>query len=238
MKHHDRLFALIVLPILFHCFATIAAYADDWVAERLRGSVLVFQGKEWVALQRGDIVSDDSYIKTLGDGRVMFARGAETIDMSARSMIQIIDRNGEKFTNVHQHYGQIAVEAEKRDVKHFGILTPHLAAVVKGTIFVVKSTRAGASVSVDRGQVSVADPDTGTHVEITAGQSTTVDPSGRFEVAATDDAPLPVIRDANGVAVHGNPDRDSRGKGNADGNGNSNAGGNGSGNAGGNGKKS
>jgi hypothetical protein len=203
------------------------------VAERLRGSVLVLQGEEWVALQRGDIVSDDSYIKTLGNGRVTFARSAETIEVSGHSMIQIIDRDGEKFTNVHQHYGQIAVEAEKRDVKHFGVLTPYMAAVVKGTEFVVKSTSAGASVSVDRGQVSVADPDTGTNVDITPGQSTTVDPAGRFAVAATGGAPLPVIRDAAGVAVDG--DAAGNGNGKAGGNGNGNAGGNGNGNAGGNG---
>ncbi|MVT00976.1 FecR domain-containing protein [Devosia marina] len=234
----------IALPILFHCFANTVAYADDWVAERLRGSVLVLQEKDWAPLQRGDIVSDDSYIKTLGNGRVTLTRGAEAIDVSGHSMIQIIDRNGEKFTNVHQHYGQIAVEAEKRDVKHFGILTLYLAAVVKGTEFVVRSTSAGASVSLDRGQVSVEDPNTGTYVEITPGQSTTVDPSGRFEVAATGGATLPVIRNADGNAVNGKPDRDSRGNGkanaggNGNGHGNSNAGGNNNGNTGGNGSGS
>ena len=44
------------------------AIADDWVAEKLRGSVLAFEAGEWVPLHRGDIVSDDRYVKTLGDG--------------------------------------------------------------------------------------------------------------------------------------------------------------------------
>lgn len=175
--------------------------ADDWVAERLRGSVLAFEDGQWVPLQRGDVISDDRYIKTLGNGRVQFKRGAETIDLAGHTMVQILDRDGQQFTNVHQHYGQVAVEAEKRDVNHFAVVTPHVASIVKGTQFVVRSGSSGASVSVDRGQVNVADPKSGTSVDITPGQSASVDSVGIFSVSATGDAELPVIQNSAGEVI-------------------------------------
>lgn len=175
--------------------------ADDWVAERLRGSVLALEDGQWVPLQRGDVVSDDRYIKTLGNGRVQFTRGAETIDLAGHTMVQILDRDGQQFTNVHQHYGQVAVEAERRDVNHFAVVTPHMASIVKGTQFVVRSGSTGASVSVDRGQVNVADPKSGTSVDITPGQSASVDPTGSFTVSATGDAELPLIRNSAGQVI-------------------------------------
>jgi hypothetical protein len=234
--------------------------ADDWVAERLSGTVLLYQQGEWVPLQRGDIVSDDSHIKTLGNGRVEFVRGAERISVAGQTMIQILDRDGEKFTNVHQHYGEVAVEAEKRNVNHFGISTPYLATVVKGTEFVVKSGSTGASVSVDRGQVSVSQPGTGLNADITPGQSAGVGSTGHFVVSSAPGAELPIVRDAGGTAitapgkVHANApigdeptaesapgDRNGNagmngnggasGDGSAAGNGHGNAGGNGNGNA-------
>ena len=167
--------------------------ADDWVAERLRGSVLILKGGEWAALQRGDVVSDDSYIKTLGNGRVEFTRGAEMIALAGHTMIQIIDGNRAKFTNVHQHYGQVTVEAEKKDVNHFAVLSPFVAAIVKGTQFTVRSGASGASVSVDRGTVGVTDPVSGSSVEISPGQGASIDPNGHFHVTAANGAELPVI---------------------------------------------
>ena len=167
--------------------------ADDWVAERLRGSVLILKGGEWTALQRGDVVSDDSYVKTLGNGRVEFTRGAETIALAGHTMIQIIDGNRAKFTNVHQHYGQVTVEAERKDVNHFAVLSPYVAAIVKGTQFTVRSGASGASVSVDRGTVGVTDQVSGSSVEISPGQGASIDPSGQFHVTAANGAELPVV---------------------------------------------
>lgn len=179
--------------------------ADDWVAERLRGSVLTYEAGQWLPLMRGDVVSDDRYIKTLGNGRVQFRRGDETIALGGHTMVQILDRSGQQFTNVHQHYGQVAVEAEKRDLTHFAVVTPHLVTVVKGTIFTVYSGHANATVSVERGQVNVSDPDSGTNVDIAPGQGVSVDPYGRFDVTAQDGGALPVVHDAGGAAIGHEP---------------------------------
>lgn len=215
------------------------AIADDWVAERLRGTVLIYQQGEWLPLERGDVVSDQSHIKTLGNGGVEFVRGAERINVAAHTMIQILDRDGDRFTNVHQHYGEIAVEAERRDVNHFGILTPYLATVVKGTEFVVKSGSRGASVSVDRGQVSVSQPGTGLNADIIPGQFAGVGSNGHFAVSSVPGAELPIVRDAGGTAIAGaaqvSADATTAGEATAEsapGNRNGNAGMSGNGNAG------
>ena len=51
--------------------------------------------------------------------------------------------------------GEIEFDVEKRHVKHFAVKTPFLAAVVKGTHFVVRAGADGDSVAVERGIVEV-----------------------------------------------------------------------------------
>lgn len=191
MKNHLRSAA--VAGVILTLSVATPLLADDWVADRLRGSVLILKGGEWTALQRGDVVSDDSYIKTLGNGRVEFTRGAETIALAGHTMIQIIDGNRAKFTNVHQHYGQVTVEAERKDVNHFAVLSPYVAAIVKGTLFTVRSGASGASVSADRGTVGVADPVSGSSVEISPGQGASISPNGQLHVTAANGVELPVV---------------------------------------------
>ena len=89
-------------------FAT-AALADDWQAARLRGEVLVSRGDAWVRLNRGDIVSDSSVIRTMQDGNVEFARDNEVIAVGPNTQIQIFDRVGQRFTTVRQFFGAISV---------------------------------------------------------------------------------------------------------------------------------
>ncbi|WP_269468144.1 FecR domain-containing protein [Devosia ureilytica] len=182
--------------------------ADDWVAERLRGSVLILKGDQWAPLERGDVVSDASYVKTLGNGRVEFTRGDEKVEMAGHTMIQIIDGTRSKFTNVHQHYGTVTVEAEKRNVNHFAVVTPLVAAIVKGTQFVVQIGSAGASVSVDRGTVGVSDPRSGNSTEISPGQGASVSPSGQFKVTSEAGVELPLIRQS-GPGVRATEQSDS-----------------------------
>lgn len=212
MKSQQSTFAILLTALA----ATIAtpSFADDWVAERLRGSVLILNDGAWTELKRGDVVSDDSYIKTLGNGRVDFTRGAERIEMAGHTMIQIIDGSRAKFTNVHQHYGQVAVEAEKKDVNHFAVVTPYLAAIVKGTQFVVKSGSTGGSVSVDRGTVGVSDPITGNSTEVSPGQGASVDPRGNFTVSAEAGVALPKVQN---IAPVRNPNSGNNAGGNNNG---------------------
>ena len=159
---------------------TSVALADDWKAVRLRGDVFVYRDG-WVKLERGDVVADDSIIRTLGRGRVSFERGAETIDLLPNSQIRIVDQTGRKFTTVMSDYGGVEIDAEALNVEHFSVATPFLAAVVKGTHFSVTSDGNGSEVSVERGRVLVEDSSSHDTVTIVAGQTASTEPSGSSE---------------------------------------------------------
>jgi hypothetical protein len=179
------------------------ALADDWTAQQLRGQVLQLVAKQWQPLNRGDVVPDDRVIRTLGFGRVTFTRGGETIELGPNTQIQIHDRGGSKpFTTVTQYFGSVGVEAEVENVQHFAVDTPFLAAVVKGTKFVVTASKTGASVSVTRGHVAVDDNANHQHVTIGVGQSATIDAGktgGNLAVAGS--GVLPVVLDKTGKPV-------------------------------------
>lgn len=231
-----------------------ASFADDWTAVRLRGQVLVYNDG-WVKLERGDVVSDDSIIRTLTRGRVSFVRGAETIDLLPDSQIRIVDQTGRKFTTVMSDYGTVEIEAEVQNVEHFAVATPFLAAVVKGTSFSVSSTDVGSQVSVKRGRVLVQDGSSRDSVTIVAGQTASSSSSDAGEpliVTETASSPAspgagpttaPKTAPANpgndngnpGNSGDPNPGKANNGNNGDPGNGNDNPGNNGNGNPGNNG---
>lgn len=150
------------------------ALADDWMVDRLRGEVLVMTHGAWAPLQRGDIVSDSSRIRSAEGSRVTFTRGAEAIELDGATEIRIFDQQGERMTTVMQAYGSVTVEAERLQIQHFSIQTPFLAAIVKGTRFTVRSDDSQSSVDVARGLVQVQDYTHGVATDIAPGQSAVV----------------------------------------------------------------
>lgn len=236
----------------------VPAFADDWVAVKQRGTVQVLVDGAWEKLGRGGVVSDERIIRTLWGGRVTLQRGDEIIDLGADTQVRIVDRAGRKFTTVMQDFGTVSVEAEVREVQHFAVQTPHLAAVVKGTRFTVRSDTHSAEVEVERGRVAVKDSDTHQSTTVTAGQAVSTSDTTPLVVSGRGD--LPAVFGVNGKAVaasvHKATDRAAASRdaakearegrsenANSGNSANSNSGGNGSGNSGsdnsggGNGKK-
>ena len=129
---------LLVLAALALITMASAATADTWTAVRLRGAVLQLVAGVWQPVHRNDVVPDETLIRTLNNGYVDFARGAETVSLGPTTQIQIFDKGGAKpFTTVQQSFGTVTVDAEVKNVQHFAVETPYLAAVVKGTKFIV-----------------------------------------------------------------------------------------------------
>ena len=142
--------------------------ADDWTAVRLRGGVFALENGAWTQLVRGSVVPDDRVIKSAPGGRITLVRGAETIELGPDTTAQISDKSG--FTTVYNHEGTVGIDAEARNVQHFAVQTPFLAAVVKGTAFTVQSNARASTVSVARGTVAVADTQSSTSVNVEAGE--------------------------------------------------------------------
>lgn len=175
---------LSTIPIaLGVCYLVTAAAADDWTAQKLRGQAFILVQGTWVQLKRGDVVSNSAAVRTMKDGQVEFIRDHETIALGPDTQIQIFDRKGQRYTTVKEAYGSVRVEANVENVQHFSVLTPFLAATVKGTIFTVVSNGRASEVQVQRGKVGVDDLHHGLHVDVHPGQSASAGRDEALQIA-------------------------------------------------------
>lgn len=185
----------VAVTMLFWAGAS-AALADDWVVIKLRGKVLQLVDDEWEPLQRGDVVSDERVLRTLRNGRAELQRGKEVVSLGPDTQVQIHDKDGKQFTTVQEYFGTVEVDAEARNVQHFAVQTPFLAAVVKGTHFTVTTSETGSEVEVQRGHVEVRDALTGQKTVLAVGQNASIGSDGSFDVEGS--GTLPVIVDKTG----------------------------------------
>lgn len=170
----NMLFRRLIATLAVALFVAAPAFAADWVVLRLRGNVEVMVEGSWVALKRGDIVGNEQMVRTLADGHAELQRDKEVVTLGSNTEIRIRQDAETGYTTVLQDFGRVEVDAEAKRVKHFEVQTPYLAAVVKGTHFIVNSDTDGASVSVDRGAVSVQSVASERITTIKVGQIATV----------------------------------------------------------------
>jgi hypothetical protein len=160
-----------------------AAIAEEWIVDRLRGELLVQQGGRWTALARGDTVNDRETIRTGDEARVVLTRGNQSIEIDGASELVIHEREAGQMTTVQQQYGTVTIEAERREVQHFSVVTPFLAAIVKGTRFTVQSGDDESTVEVLRGLVQVQDNVHSVATDVAPGQSAVVGEMTVLEVS-------------------------------------------------------
>ena len=151
------------------------AVAEDWRVSKSSGEVWL-QGSlgQPISLSSGALLKAGETIRT-GNGRVLLVRGEETILISPNSLVGLPSeqqKNGK--TKILQKSGSILLDVQKKNVKHFEVETPYLAAVVKGTQFRVSVNDQGADVDVVEGKVEVSDFKSGEFVLVLPGQSAKV----------------------------------------------------------------
>jgi hypothetical protein len=111
---------------------------------------------------------------------VLLVRGEETILIAPNSVVGLpVEKKEGLSTTIIQKAGSILLEVEKRNVKHFEVETPYLAAVVKGTQFSVTVNAGSTKVGVVRGQVEVSDFRTGQIAQVMPGQAATAFEHGK-----------------------------------------------------------
>jgi hypothetical protein len=154
-----------------------AQAADDgvWSVSKSSGDVWVTTtGAAQVSLKQEDGLKAGDTIRTGRNGRVLLVRGEESILISPNSVIGVpAEKKDGMSTTILQQAGSILLEVEKRNVKHFEVETPYLAAVVKGTQFSVTVDGASTRVDVRRGQVEVSDFKSGQIALVLPGQAAT-----------------------------------------------------------------
>src|ERR1700730_1715207 len=167
-----------VLMMAVALVAGSSAFAGDdgvWSISKSTGEVWVTTaGSEQASLRQEDPLKPGDIIRTGRNGRVLLVRGEETILVSPNSVIGLpTEKKDGTSTTILQQAGSILLEVEKRNVKHFEVETPYLAAVVKGTQFRVSVNAGSARIDVIRGQVGVADFRSGQTAQVMRGQVAT-----------------------------------------------------------------
>ena len=159
----------------------LAAENDTWSVSKSSGDVWVTTtSADAVSLKQEDVLKPGDTIRTGRNGRVLLARGEETILIAPNSVIGLpTEKKDGLSTTILQQAGSILLDVEKRNVKHFEVETPYLAAVVKGTQFAVTVNAASTSVEVRRGQVEVSDFKSGQIAQVMPGQVATAFAHGR-----------------------------------------------------------
>jgi len=200
-----RLNLRLVVIVTVLLVACAPALADDWLVIKLRGTVEQLVDTTWTALQRGDSVPDDRTVRTGPDGHVDLQRGQEVVTLGASTQVQIHDKTDQRFTTVQQDFGTVEVEAQVQNAPHFEVDTQFLAAVVKGTHFVVTSSDLGASVTVDRGFVAVQSKASKRSTTVTVGQTASIAPETDIVLSGTGTLPAVFGPDGAQVVPAGSP---------------------------------
>ena len=157
-------------------FATATAQAgSDWVVSSIKGDAkIVKAGVQPIALTTGDQLSEGDRIVTGETGRAVLTRDGSTIVVAPGSEMSIpVEKTGGLTTRILQKVGTLFLNVEKKKTEHFEVVTPYLAAVVKGTSFTVNVDAQGAAVHVLEGLVQVADAVSGQAVFVRPGQTAT-----------------------------------------------------------------
>jgi hypothetical protein len=167
-----------VFATAFALMATSQAFAAEdgaWSVSKSSGEVWITSGEVQQASLKpeGNLKPGDT-IRTGRNGRVLLVRGEESILIAPNSVVGLpAEQKEDLSTTIVQRAGSILLEVEKRNVKHFEVETPYLAAVVKGTQFRVSVSATSTSVDVMRGQVEVADFRSGQIAQVMPGQKAT-----------------------------------------------------------------
>lgn len=180
--------------LLWTLVVPAAAQESGWRVTRLMGEAWVTRaGSPAIALTTDATVGNGEKIQTSRTGRVQLVRGAETVLVAPNSVIDISTGDGAR-TIVRQQAGSVSIEAEKKNVEHFEVRTPVLAAVVKGTAFTVTLRGGRATVGVARGGVDVTSFRSGQSVLVQPGQRASVPTVGRGTLAITGAGQLQSVR--------------------------------------------
>jgi hypothetical protein len=179
MKTLGAWFLLALLAVV--CSASGAIAGDGvWHVAKASGEVWVTNLGVQVATVTADtVLKPGDNIRTGNNGRVLLVRGEETMLISPNSAIGIPEQTSDGMsTTITQQAGSILLEVERRNVKHFEVETPYLAAVVKGTHFRVTVAKNDTHVDVLRGEVEVSAFKSGQVALVDAGQSANVPTDG------------------------------------------------------------
>ncbi|HUL06522.1 MAG TPA: FecR domain-containing protein [Candidatus Acidoferrum sp.] len=153
--------------------------AAGWRVDGITGEATAQRGAEAAApVAVGQVLSPGSEIAT-GAGAVVFlSHNGDRLIVQPQSRMRI-DAPGTDGLLDHfmQSLGSVFYDVEPRKNRSFGVSAPYVAAIVKGTRFLVTVAPDRNSVRVDRGRVLVESKDGASSILVDAGMVATAVPA-------------------------------------------------------------
>lgn len=146
-------------------FATSAlAQAPAWHVSEVSGDVRIVENGRAHPAARGAPVPAGAIVTTAAGARAVIVRAHDYVVVSPASRVRVPtvqQEGGSGLIQMIADAGTAMFRIEHQQAPHFGVQTPYLAAVVKGTVFTVTVGEHGASVQVTEGAVQVSTVDGG-----------------------------------------------------------------------------
>jgi len=170
---------------------TALAGDGGWRVSDIQGVARVRHGTQaWRPLARGQKIPPQSQVETGKSGRLLLVRPGDSIAVSPNSRFAVpkdADRASTRahpITQIVQKAGTLLFKITTRPDKPFGVKTPYLAALIKGTTFTVSVKPDNAALHVSKGAVQVSSVLTGQSVLVRPGQTAAVGPAngGRLQM--------------------------------------------------------
>lgn len=179
--------------------AAIDPHADvttppGWRVSGLTGEASARLGSApFEPLAIGDIVAVGSEIRTERGSVVFLSRRGDRVIIQPASHLRIAEpKAGGLLTQFFQSLGEVFYDVEPRSSRSFGVQGPYMAAVVKGTRFLVTVKQDANSVRVDEGRVLVETADGTGSAMVGAGSVATVERGGDGHVQLSNST-IPVV---------------------------------------------
>ena len=147
---------------LLLCGTSAIAQSGPWTISEVNGSVTIVDADGARTAQIGTMLDSGDKVSTGEQSSAVLVRGREFVTVRQNSQIQVPEEQRERSViQIIQDFGRALFNIGKQPDPHFGVETPYLAAVVKGTTFTVSVGEEGASVQVSEGAVEVSTLDGG-----------------------------------------------------------------------------
>ncbi|MCU0948717.1 MAG: FecR domain-containing protein, partial [Porphyrobacter sp.] len=154
----------LVLAVLLTLVGTAPAYAQTgpWTISEAKGGVVVIDASGERAAKVGQAIAPGATVRTRAKATAVLVRGSEFVTLRQNAQIRIPEAaRSRSITKIIQDYGSALFNIGKKADPHFGVETPYLAAVVKGTTFVITVGNQQAVLQVTEGAVEASTRDGG-----------------------------------------------------------------------------
>ena len=131
-----RALTKLLLPIAVLLFGSATAFAQsgNWTVSEAKGRVVVIDSRGTRPAVNGLALGPGATVRTEARSTAVLVRGKEFVTLRQNAQIRIPEAaRSRSVMQIIQDYGSALFNIGKQPNPHFGVETPYLAAVVKGT---------------------------------------------------------------------------------------------------------